>query len=153
MGRTYHKIYLQAIFAVKYRRAMIRKEWSEELFRVIGNLINEAGAQSMIVNGVCDHVHCLIFLPASVSVSEVMKVAKAKSSRWINARRLTEERFEWQTGFAVFSYHIEQVDRVRAYIARQESHHGSRSFPQECRSLLKEHRVPDDEAAIFSEPA
>lgn len=109
MGRTYHKVYIQLVFAVKFRKAIIAKEWSQDLFRVIGNLVNEAGGQSLIVNGVSDHVHCLFSLPPSVSISNVMKVAKAKSSRWVNENRLTSMRFEWQRGGGIFSYHVDQV--------------------------------------------
>ena len=42
MANTYHQIYLQTVFAVKYRDAVINKEWSSKLFGVIGNLIKES---------------------------------------------------------------------------------------------------------------
>ena len=42
MANTYHPIYLQAVFAVKYREAVIEKSWRSQLLRVIGNLINKA---------------------------------------------------------------------------------------------------------------
>ena len=38
MANTYHQIFLQTVFAVKYRRAIINKEWQGKLFSVIGNL-------------------------------------------------------------------------------------------------------------------
>ena len=41
MANTYHQIYLQIVFAVKYRKAVIDKTWSKKLHAVIGNLINE----------------------------------------------------------------------------------------------------------------
>ena len=52
MANTYHQIYLQTIFPVKYRRATIRKPWSKQLHAVIGNLINEAGGNTIIINDV-----------------------------------------------------------------------------------------------------
>ena len=58
MANTYHQIYLQAIFAVKYRKAMISNLWKDQLFAVIGNLINESNAKTIIGNGTEDHVHC-----------------------------------------------------------------------------------------------
>ncbi len=78
MANTYHQIYLQIVFAVKYRMAVIDKTWSSKLFGVIGNLINEANCKTIIVNGVKDHVHCLIGLKPVVSVSELMKNCKSK---------------------------------------------------------------------------
>ena len=60
MSNTYHQIYLQTVFAVKYREAVIEKEWKSTLFAVIGNLINEANCKTIIVNGVADHVHYFV---------------------------------------------------------------------------------------------
>jgi putative transposase len=104
MANTYHQIYLQTIFAVKYRKAIINKSWKSNFFAVIGNLINETNCKTIIVNGVEDHVHCFIGLKPVVSVSELMKTVKAKSSKYINDHKLTTGRFEWQEGYGVFSY-------------------------------------------------
>jgi REP element-mobilizing transposase RayT len=95
MANTYHQIYLQTVFAVKYRKAVIDKTWKEKLFAVIGNLINETNCKTIIVNGVEDHVHCFIGLKPVVAVSELMKTVKAKSSKYINDHSLTHSRFEW----------------------------------------------------------
>jgi REP element-mobilizing transposase RayT len=95
MANTYHRIYLQTVFAVKYRNAVIDKTWKEKLFAVIGNLINETKCKTIIVNGVEDHVHCFIGLKPVVSVSELMKTVKAKSSKYINDHSLTSQHFEW----------------------------------------------------------
>ncbi len=96
MANTYHQIYLQTVFAVKYRNAVLHKSWRSQLFGVIGNLINETNCKTIIVNGVEDHVHCFFGLKPVVSVSELMKTVKAKSSKYINDQKLTSERFEWQ---------------------------------------------------------
>ena len=111
------------MFAVKYRKAVIDKAWSSQLYSVIGNLINETGCKTIIVNGVEDHVHCMIGLKPVVSVSELMKTVKAKSSKYINDHSLTSKRFEWQEGYGVFSYSQSQVDKVYKYIQNQEAHH------------------------------
>ena len=39
MANTYSQIYLQCVFAVKYREAKIKAEWKQTLLGVIGNLI------------------------------------------------------------------------------------------------------------------
>src|SRR5690349_10307553 len=104
MANTYHQICLHTIFAVKYRKAVIGKSWSKQLHVVPGNLINEAGGKTIIINGVEDHVHCLTGLKPIVAVAELMKIVKGKSSKYINDHKLTGERFEWQEGYGVFSY-------------------------------------------------
>lgn len=37
MANTYHQVYLQTVFEVKYRKAVIDKTWRSKLFGVIGN--------------------------------------------------------------------------------------------------------------------
>lgn len=98
MANTYHQIYVQAVFAVKYKNAMINKIWQKDLFGVIGNLINQTGSKTLIVNGVEDHVHCFFGLKPTVAVSELMKSVKAKSSKFINDHSPSSQRFEWQEG-------------------------------------------------------
>ncbi|MFI5140194.1 MAG: IS200/IS605 family transposase [Sphingobacteriales bacterium] len=151
MANTYHQIYLQTIFAVKYRKAVIEKEWKNQLFAVIGNLINEANCNTIIVNGVEDHVHCFIGLKPVVSVSELMKTVKAKSSKYINDHSLTPERFEWQEGYGVFSYGQSQVDDVYKYVQNQELHHQKQTFRDEYLNFLKKFKVEFDEQYIFQD--
>ena len=151
MANTYHQIYLQTVFAVKYRKAMIDKTWKSRLLGVIGNLINETNCKTIIVNGTEDHIHCFLGLKPVVSVSELMKTVKAKSSKYINDHKLTNERFEWQTGYGVFSYSQSQVDRVYKYIMNQEAHHRKIKFKDEYLGLLKKFRVEYDDQYVFEE--
>ena len=151
MANTYHQLYLQFVFAVKYRDALISKDWSSQLFAVIGNLINETGCKTIIVNGVEDHVHCFVGLKPVVSVSELMKTVKAKSSKYVNDNQLTASRFEWQEGYGVFSYSRSHVDNVYQYIKNQEEHHKKQTFRKEYVELLTEFKIEFDEQYIFHE--
>ena len=159
MANTYHPIYLQAVFAVKYREAVIEKSWRSQLLGVIGNLINEANCKTIIVNGVEDHprysagqvIHCLLGLRPVVSVSELMKTVKSKSSKYINDYSLTPARFEWQEGYGVFSYSQKEMDAVYKYIQHQEEHHKVHTFREEYLELLKEFNVEYDAQYIFQD--
>ena len=151
MANTYHQIYMQTVFAVKYRKAVLAKAWRSQVFGVIGNLINEANCKTIIVNGVEDHVHCFLGLRPAISVSELMKAVKAKSSKYINDHKLTPERFEWQEGYGVFSYHQSLVDTVFKYIRNQEEHHRVQTFGDEYLGLLNEFKIEYDEQYIFHE--
>jgi putative transposase len=152
MANTYHQIYLQTVFAVKYRNAVLDKSWRSQLFGVIGNLINETRCKTIIVNGVEDHVHCFLGLRPVVSVSDLMKTVKAKSSKYINDHSLTSNRFEWQEGYGVFSYSRKDIDAVYKYIQHQEDHHKTKLFRDEYVELLKDYKVDYDEHYLFHEP-
>lgn len=149
MANTYHQVYLQAVFAVKYRHAVISNTWKPKLLGVIGNLINETGCKNIIVNGVEDHVHCFLGLRPVVSISELMKTVKAKSSKYINDHSLTPNRFEWQEGYGVFSYSQGHINNVYHYIKNQEEHHKKQTLKEEYIELLKEFKVPYSEQYLF----
>ena len=151
MANTYHQIYLQTVFAVKYRHAVINKECGSKLFGVIGNLINESNCKTINVNGVEDHVHCFFGLKPVVSVSELMKSVKAKSSKYINDNQVTQKRFEWQEGYGVFSYSQTSVDAVYKYIQNQEEHHKKQTFRDEYIAFLTAFKVEYDEKYIFQD--
>ena len=151
MANTYHQIYLQTVFAVKYRAAVLDKSWRSKVQGVIGNLINETGCKTIIVNGVEDHIHCFLGLRPAVSLSDLMKTVKAKSSKYINDHSLTTSRFEWQEGYGAFSYRQRDVDQIYKYIQNQEAHHAKQTFRDEYLELLKEFEIGYDEQYIFQE--
>ncbi|MBS1632806.1 MAG: IS200/IS605 family transposase [Ferruginibacter sp.] len=151
MANSYSQIYLQAVFAVKYRAAVLDKTWQPKLQGVIGNLINETGCKTIIVNGVEDHMHCFLGLKPVVSVSDLMQVIKGKSSKYINVHNLTKEQFEWQPGYGIFSYSQRDIDQIYNYVKGQEAHHQKQSFKDEYLELLKEFEVGYDEQYLFEE--
>ncbi|MDP5198280.1 IS200/IS605 family transposase [Flavobacterium sp. DG2-3] len=149
MANTYHQVYIQVVFAVKYRNALIEESWRSELLAVIGNLINENGCKSIIVNGVEDHVHCLVALKPTITISDLMKNVKAKSSKYFNDNKLTKSQFSWQVGYGVFSYSQSQIDSVYKYIQNQKEHHKKQSFNDEYLNFLNKFNVDYDEKFIF----
>ncbi|MFC5625609.1 IS200/IS605 family transposase [Algoriphagus winogradskyi] len=151
MANTYHQIYLQAVFAVKYRNAVLDKLWRPKIQGVIGNLINETGCKTIIVNGVEDHVHCFLGLKPVVSVSDLVQKVKAKSSKYINDHHLTKDHFEWQEGYGVFSYSQSQIDQVFKYIENQEQHHKKQTFREEYLELLIKFKIDYDEKYLFQD--
>lgn len=151
MANTYHQVYIQVVFAVKYREAVIANEWKSTLMSVIGNLINETGCKTIIVNGVEDHVHCFLGLKPTVSISELMKTVKSKSSKYINDHHFTNSRFEWQEGYGTFSYSHSQIDAVYKYIVNQEEHHKKQTFKEEYLEFLDKFKVSFDERYIFED--
>jgi REP element-mobilizing transposase RayT len=86
-----------------------------------------------------------------VSISELMKTVKAKSSKYINDHQLTRSRFEWQEGFGVFSYSQSHINNVFQYITNQEEHHKKQTFRNEYLEFLEKFNIPYDERYVFEE--
>ena len=131
---------------------MISNSWKNQLFAVIGNLINQSNAKTIIVNGTEDHVHCFFGLKPVMSVAELMKIVKAKSSKYVNDSDLTPHRFEWQEGYGAFSYRQRDVDTIYHYIKNQEEHRKIKSFNEEYTEILMEFCVQYDSRYLFRHP-
>jgi len=117
----------------------------------IANLVNEGNCKTIIVNGVEDHAHCFVGLKHVVSVSELMKTVKGKSSRYINDNNFKKEHFGWQDGYGVFSYGQSRVDKVYKYIQNQVAHHAKQTFRDEYSAFLKKFKIEYDEQYIFQD--
>jgi REP element-mobilizing transposase RayT len=56
-----------------------------------------------------DHIHILIGMRPTQSISGLMKEIKGDSSFWINRKRFVQGKFGWQEGYGAFSYSKEQL--------------------------------------------
>jgi len=149
MPNTYTQIHIQAVFAVKYRLSVIRKEWKDELYKYITGVIQQNGHKLLIVNGVEDHLHIFFGMRPTQSLSDLMQDVKGNSSKWINEKKFVSSHFEWQSGFGAFSYSKSQIADVIKYIQNQETHHAKQTFLDEYRELLNQFDIEYDERYIF----
>ena len=151
MANTYSQLHVQTVFAVKRRNALLMSAWRFEVLGVIGQLINRNKCTTFIVNGVDDHVHCFFGLHPSISISALMKNVKSLSSKYINESKLTANRFEWQKGYAAFSYHHSFKNYIYEYVLNQEKHHKKVTFREEYLTMLKEFDIQYDNKFIFED--
>lgn len=96
-----------------------------------------------------DHIHILIGMRPSQSLSDLMQDIKGSSSRWINENRFLSTRFSWQEGYGAFSHSKSHVNRVIQYIKNQEKHHQQKTFINEFKDILDQFKVEYDEKYIF----
>jgi REP element-mobilizing transposase RayT len=152
MANTYTQIHIHVVFAVKFRKALIQHEWKDELYKYITGTIQSEGHKLLAVNGMTDHIHILFGQRPNQSLSDLMSRIKGHSSKWINEKGFTHEKFQWQEGYGAFSYEKTTVPRVIAYILNQDEHHRKQTFLEEYLDFLKTFEIDYDEAYIFHEP-
>ena len=51
MAGTFSQIYVQTVFAVKNRDALIRLEWENELYKYITGIVQSKGQKMLAING------------------------------------------------------------------------------------------------------
>ena len=152
MANTYTQIHIHFVFAPKHRAALIRPEWEEELFKYIAGIVRNNKSKLICINGMPDHVHLLVGFHTTQSIADFMQDVKAASSKWINDRRLTRGKFEWQTGYGAFSYSKSQIPSVAKYIENQKAHHQRNSLLKEYKLMMEKHQVEHDDSYLFHAP-
>ncbi|MEQ8363028.1 MAG: IS200/IS605 family transposase [Cyclobacteriaceae bacterium] len=151
MANSYTQIHIHIVFVVKYRAAMILHDWKDELYKYITGIVQTHGHKMIIINGMPDHLHVLLGMRPTQSLSDLMQDIKGSSSKWINERKFTRSRFEWQSGYGAFSYSKSELNNVVEYIKNQENHHKKKSFMAEYKDLLNEFSIDFDERYLFRE--
>ena len=149
MPDTYSQITIHAVFAVKDRGNFITKDWRNELNQYISGIITNKGAKSLAVGGWKDHVHILFGMPVIMSIADFMSAVKANSSKWINEQKFIKGKFQWQEGYAAFSYAKSQRNIIINYIANQEEHHRTKTFREEYIKMLDDFEVAYKDKYLF----
>jgi len=149
MANTFTQIYIHIVFSVKGRQNLIQKSWEDELYKYICGIVNGRDQKVYAIGGVADHIHLLVSIKPTISISELVRDIKAHSSKWINEKRFIDGKFQWQKGFGGFSFSHSQIDNVIAYMNNQEQHHKMKKFKEEYIELLKKYDIDYDENYLF----
>jgi len=147
---NYTQMYVHLVFAVKRREAALTKEIRSEIFEYISGIITNMNHKSIIVNGVSDHIHILIGMNPSQSISDTVHHIKRNSSLYINKNGLCKGRFSWQEGFGGFTYSRSQIGNVYRYIENQEKHHEKSNFKDEYVKTLKRFQIDYNDEYLFN---
>jgi putative transposase len=110
MSHTSGNILLHFIFSTHGRRPLIKPQFRADLFAYLGGIIREMEGTALIVNGTDDHIHMLVRIRPAHAPAEIVRVAKANSSRWVHKK--WDSEFAWQSGYGVFSVSESNVAAV-----------------------------------------
>ncbi|MEN2488690.1 IS200/IS605 family transposase [Flavobacterium sp. B11] len=106
MANTYTQLHIQFVFAVKYRKALISKDWKDKLHQYITGIIQSNNHKMLCINSMPDHIHIFIGMRPTQSISALVQNVKTESSKWIKEQKLSPD-FLWQEGYGIF--HIQEV--------------------------------------------
>lgn len=81
MPQSLAQIYLHVVFSTKNREPLISAEVQPRLHAYLAGAGNAIGCPVVIAGGVADHVHLLVRLSRTLSVSDALKAFKAESSK------------------------------------------------------------------------
>ena len=149
MANTYTHLRYHCVWSTKNRKSIILPKVESQVWAIVAET---AKTHEMFVNkagGVENHIHVLIEIPKTLSLSEAMKRLKGGSSNAIQQSGLIDRDFAWQTGFSAFTVSKSAELDVSRYISNQREHHRTRTFEEEIVALLKKHEVEYDPNYVF----
>jgi REP element-mobilizing transposase RayT len=132
---------MHCVFSTKERRPWLTPAIRERLWPYLGGIAWQNDSRALAIGGVGDHVHLLLSLPATLSVSKAVQLLKGNSSKWLHETfpELRAQDFAWQEGSGAFSIGVSGVEDTIRYLQTQEEHHRQRSSCEELEIFLKKH--------------
>jgi putative transposase len=149
MAGTFSQIYIQVVFAVSGREALIDPSCEERLYQYITGIIQKKEQKVLAINGMPDHLHFFIGMKSSCRLSDLVREIKKSSNEFINDNKLSKFNFNWQEGYGAFSYSHSQIDDVIKYIQNQKKHHQRKPFHEEYIDLLNKFQIDHDTKYLF----
>ena len=152
MANKYISAYMQLVWAVKFRRALITAELRPHVERMIRSFLVKYKHEVIAIYCMPDHIHILFGYHPAQSVSTIVQIAKTESCKLV--KRLTgEDDMDWQDGYGLITYGAEAVPTVKAYVENQAAHHArDESFVEEFERMLTERGQVFDRKYFFHEP-
>ena len=115
----------------------------------LAKMLRQQDCETLIVNGVEDHVHALFALSRTHSIASVVKEIKRTSSAFAKELSPSLVKFHWQLGYGAFSVSQSNLEEVIRYIENHEEHHKRVTFQDEYRAFLKAYGIEYDERYLW----
>jgi len=143
---SYVQILIHAVVRTyKSEHTLPADEQRKSLYRIMHGIIKNQGSRLYQINSMSDHVHLLFTLPATIAISDFMRVLKASSSKDIKSVAGFEKFKAWGEGYSGLSYSLRDKDKIINYIKNQQEHHKKISFKEEYMLFIKEMGLEFDE--------
>ena len=101
---------------------MISPGVEKMLYDYIHQKSREKKAFVCALGGTPDHVHLVCSVPASISVSDFVKLIKGSSSHYVS-HHTQSDALRWQRGYAYLTCAKHDLDAVVSYVQCQKTHH------------------------------
>jgi putative transposase len=142
---TYTQIYYHITFGPYERRPCLCGDRREEFFKFAWGVIKQKKCTLYRINAVDDHLHMLVSIHPTVTLSDFVLDFKKATNRWIKENNAFPGFEHWQEGYGGFTHSRQERDGLIEYIKGQQEHHKHESFRDEFRRLLDEAGIEYDE--------
>jgi putative transposase len=132
------RIWVHCVWGTKNRAPFMQnKSRRISLFKHFKSYAKDKDIYLDFVNGVSDHVHCLVSLKRDQSIAHVVKSLKGATSHYAVSQRLFAPDFDWADDYYAVSVSHSQTEAVRNYLKKQEKHHERKTYLEECQEFIE----------------
>jgi putative transposase len=140
VGYAFHQLYYHFAWATHSRAALIRREYRTHLLAIDNEEAQRRGGWPIRHNVMRNHVHLLVRLPPTVSVSDFIGQVKGATAHRVNEEIKPGFKLTWQKGYGALTLRKGEVEKLARFIDNQETHHANRRL-----SMLLERVVGDED--------
>ena len=131
---------IHIVFSTKNRADLILPEIERDLFGYLNGIVGNNGSKLILANGTTNHVHLLVSLGKTITISELVGDIKRDSSKWIKKKDSQFKDFYWQEGYGAFSVGQTRGRRGNEIYRRAERTSQAKRFQRRDARILSEIR-------------
>lgn len=133
------------VFCTKRREPTIPLNHKADIYRFIWKIIENHKCKLYCIGGIQNHIHILLDLHPSVTLSELMKQIKGVSSSWMKSDTRFNGFQGWAADYFASTISPDSKHSVINYIMSQEIHHLGEEFGNEITRLYQAAGLEYDE--------
>lgn len=137
--------YYHVVFCTKGRQMTLPLDHCEHLYRFIWKTLTDNHCRLLRIGGIQNHVHMLIELHPSISLSSLMQSIKSHTSGWLKKENMFKEFTGWAREYYAATISANAINNVIDYIKNQHQHHLGRTFDDELKAICQETGLRYDE--------
>lgn len=134
---SFTKLIYHIIFRTKHSIPAIVERHETELYAYILGYMKNKEYHLYRIGGMPDHIHLLVSIPPTISLSEFVRDLKASTSKMLKDNPKFPNFPGWNNGYAAFSYSPNEKDMICNYIKNQKEHHKSKTFVDEYKEYAQ----------------
>ncbi len=129
------------VINTKDRKMTIAAEHCEDMYRFITSIVKRNKCVLYRIGGIENHIHMLVDLSPTVTLSHLMWDIKRSSSDWAKQSGLFPDFVGWGKEYAAFSVSTSHKDAIVAYIMGQREHHHKVVIKDEIKRIAERNGI------------
>jgi putative transposase len=142
----YKEAFQHFVWATRKREPFITSDMEPALHRYLYQKCKVLRVEIHALNGMPDHVHLVVTLPATLAPSDFMHGIKGPSSHFVNRLPETKDCLYWQDGYGWMTFALDDLPRIVHYVDRQKERHAAGKLSAKMERTADWERLPNQKS-------